>query len=115
MKFSKQKYGNYFVLRLNCQTENFFILSSLSNFQDFSIQNYAKIDREGIIVALDQRFVIYPGGAGVDEGAGVEDRIKGCWCTRGSRYRRQTLYRRSLFYTGNRSRQSMAAGSGRER
>ena len=28
---------------------------------------------EGIIEALDRHFIIYPGGAGVDEGAGVED------------------------------------------
>ena len=29
--------------------------------------------REGIIIALDRRFVVYPGLAGVDEGAGLED------------------------------------------
>ena len=29
--------------------------------------------REGIIVALDRRFIVYPGVASVDEGAGVED------------------------------------------
>ena len=34
---------------------------------------YSLFEREGIIVALDRRFVVYPGGAGVDEGAGVED------------------------------------------
>ena len=28
---------------------------------------------KGIIVALDRRFVVYPGVAGVEEGAGVED------------------------------------------
>ena len=28
---------------------------------------------ERIIVPLDRRFVVYPGVAGVDEGAGVED------------------------------------------
>ena len=35
------------------------------------LKNY----REGIIVALDRRFVVYPrlSVAGVDEGAGVED------------------------------------------
>ena len=27
---------------------------------------------EGIIVALERHFVIYPGGAGVDEGASVD-------------------------------------------
>ena len=29
--------------------------------------------REGIILPLDQHFVVYPGGAGVDEGADVEE------------------------------------------
>ena len=29
--------------------------------------------REGIIVLLYWRFVVYPGGAGVNEGAGVEE------------------------------------------
>ena len=28
--------------------------------------------REGIILSLYRRFVVYPGGAGVDEGAGVD-------------------------------------------
>ena len=28
---------------------------------------------EGIIVPLYQRFVVYPGGAGVEEGASVEE------------------------------------------
>ena len=27
---------------------------------------------EGIIVPLDRHFVVYPGGVGVDEGAGVD-------------------------------------------
>ena len=36
---------------------------------------YTSIFWEGIIVALDWRFVIFPGLAGVDEGAGVEDVI----------------------------------------
>ena len=28
---------------------------------------------EGIIIALDRHFVFYPGAAGVDEGAGVDE------------------------------------------
>ena len=28
---------------------------------------------EGILVPLDRRFVVYPGGAGVEEGSGVEE------------------------------------------
>ena len=39
----------------------------------FSFVYLICILREGIIVGLDRRFVVYPGGAGVDEGAGVED------------------------------------------
>ena len=39
-------------------------------------------EREGIIVPLDQRFVVYPGGAGVDEGARVD---KGAGVDEGAR------------------------------
>ena len=41
---------------------------------------------ERIIVPLDQQFVVYPGGAGVDEVAGVDEG--------------DVFYTGSLFYTG---------------
>ena len=34
------------------------------------------VTREGIMVALDRHLVVYPGGAVVDKGAGVEDIIQ---------------------------------------
>ena len=34
--------------------------------------------REDIIVPLDRRFVVYPGGAGVDEDAGVDKGEEEC-------------------------------------
>ena len=40
---------------------------------------------ERIIVPLDRHFVVYPGGAGVDEGAGVD---------------KEDLFYTGLFYTG---------------
>ena len=36
-------------------------------------KNKSQIKREGIIVPLDRRFVVYPRGASVDQGAGVEE------------------------------------------
>ena len=33
----------------------------------------ANLWREGIIIPLDRHFVVYPGGAGVEEGASVEE------------------------------------------
>ena len=47
------------------------------------------VDGERIIVLLDRQFVVYPGGAGVDEGAGVEDIYTG-----------KSLFYTGLFYTG---------------
>ena len=41
--------------------------------------------RERIIVPLDQHFVVYPGGAGVDESAGVDEGY---------------IFYTGLFYTG---------------
>ena len=57
--------------------------------------------REGIIVALDQHFVVYPGGAGVDKGAGVDEG--------------DVFYTSSLFYTGTLFRRDagIEEGSGR--
>ena len=37
------------------------------------IQYLLEADGEGIIVPLDRRFVVYPGGAGVEEGVGVKE------------------------------------------
>ena len=53
--------------------------------------------REGIIVALDWRFFVYPGGAGVDEGAGVED-IMGAGVEGGAGI--DLFYTGTLFYPG---------------
>ena len=49
--------------------------------------------REGIIVPLDQHFVIYPGGVSVEEGAGVEEvsLVYPGSSTRGCRCRRQRV------------------------
>ena len=38
----------------------------------YSSKNCGSLTGEGIIVPLYQRFVTYPGGAGVDEGATVD-------------------------------------------